>query len=296
MSQLAEQSRSLETALADFLRALHGKNRSIATIRAYRTDVLQFIIWLHENNLVISNPKQVDKMDITEYLATLAARKVSGTSRARKVAAIREYFRYCEEHGLITRSPATTIEVPKREQKARTYLQPSEYTKMLSLAGSNVRDYAILQVFLQTGVRVSELCNLRLDDVNFEGRALLVRAGKGGGAREIELEKKVLHALKNYLAARPRILDDHLFLNRDGEPLGERGVRKLVVKYVNAAQITKKASCHSLRHTFATYKAQRGVSSFRLKEWLGHRNLNTTEIYVHLGKVNAHKEMETTSL
>ncbi len=86
----------LEPALAACLRSLAGKNRSAATIRAYRTDVLQFIIWLHENNLVVITPGQVAKIDITEYLAVLADRRVSGTSRARKVAAIREYFRFCE--------------------------------------------------------------------------------------------------------------------------------------------------------------------------------------------------------
>jgi len=115
-------------------------------------------------------------------------------------------------------------------------------------------------------------------------------------ARGVDLEKKGIVALKTYLAARPEVLDDHLFLNRDGEPLGERGVRKLVVKYRTKAGITKKASCHSLRHTFATYKAENGVSPFQLQQWLGHASLNTTQIYVHLGRQNAKKVMEATSL
>jgi site-specific recombinase XerD len=85
-------------------------------------------------------------------------------------------------------------------------------------------------------------------------------------------------------------------LNYKGEPISERGVRKLVVKYTKAAGITKKVSCHTLRHTFATYKAERGVSPFQLQQWLGHANLNTTQIYVHLGKQNAKKIMEQTSL
>lgn len=167
---------------------------------------------------------------------------------------------------------------------------------MLSLAGGNPRDYAILQVFLQTGVRVSELCNLKTCDVDLEGRSLKVTVGKGMAAREIELEKKGVLAVKSYLAVRPQSLDDHLFLNRDGEPIGERGVRKLVVKYRTRAGITKKASCHSLRHTFATFKAEKGVSPFQLQQWLGHANLNTTQIYVHMSRQNARKVMEATSL
>ncbi len=296
MSRHTEQLTTLETALEDFTRALEGKNRSAATIRAYRTDVLQFIIWLHENNLVVTTPGQVAKIDITEYLAVLADRRVSGTSRARKVAAIREYFRFCEEHGVVEKSPAATIAIPKKEKKSRNFLQPVEYTKMLSLAAVNVRDFAILQVFLQTGVRVSELVALTVDDVDLAGRVLHVRVGKGMVARSIELEKKAVQAVKNYLAVRPPVADDALFLNRDNAPFSERGVRKLVVKYLKAAGITKKASCHSLRHTFATYKAERGVSPYQLRDWLGHASLETTQIYVHMGRQNARRSMEQTSL
>ena len=153
----------------------------------------------------------------------------------------------------------------------------------------------MLQVFLQTGIRVSELANLTLADVDLTKPAITVR-GKGNAERAIELEKRGVQALKNYLAVRPESLADILFLNYKGEPISERGIRKLVVKYRKNAGITKRASCHSLRHTFATYKAEKGVSPFQLQQWLGHANLNTTQIYVHLGKQNAKKIMEQTSL
>jgi site-specific recombinase XerD len=175
------------------------------------------------------------------------------------------------------------------------FLRADEYTKMLSLAGVNPRDYAILQVFLQTGIRVSELAHLTLEDVDLIKPAIQVR-GKGSIEREIALEKRGLLALKNYLAVRPESLSSVLFLNYKGEPISERGIRKLVVKYRKNAGITKRASCHSLRHTFATYKAEKGVSPFQLQQWLGHANLNTTQIYVHLGKQNAKKIMDQTSL
>lgn len=287
---------TLEKALEDFLRAMEGKNRSEATIRAYRTDALQFIIWLRQNDLTITNPAHVGKIDITEYLAFLAERRVSGVSRARKVAALREYFKYCLDHEIIQKSPAATIPVPKKEKPSRTYLVPGEYNKMLSLAALSVRDFAILQVFLQTGVRVSELVALKVDDIDFAQRTLIVRAGKGMVSRTIELEKKAIQAIKNYLDRRPRTTFEELFLNRDNAPFSERGIRKLVVKYRLTAGITKKASCHSLRHTFATYKATRGVSAYQLQEWLGHARLDTTQIYVHLAKHDGRKAMEATSL
>jgi integrase/recombinase XerC len=286
---------TLEKGLATFLNTLSGKNRSAATIRAYATDIQQFIAFLHTNNVSIKNPEEVQKIDVMEYLTALAKRELTGIARARKMSAIREYFRFLEGVGLISKSPTIGIETPKREKNGRQVLRPDEYTKMLSLAGANPRDYAVLQVFLQTGIRVSELANLRIGDIDFIKPAITVR-GKGSVEREIALEKKGIHALKSYLAIRPESISTRVFLNYQGEPISERGIRKLVVKYRKEAGITKKASCHTLRHTFATYKAEKGVSAYQLQQWLGHANLNTTQIYVHLGKQNAKKIMQETSL
>jgi len=286
---------TLEKGLATFLNALSGKNRSAATIRAYATDISQFISFLHANNVSIHTPAEVEKIDVVEYLSALAKRELTGIARARKMSAIREYFRFLEGIGVIAKSPTTGIETPKREKNGRQVLRSDEYTKMLSLAGANPRDYAILQVFLQTGVRVSELANLTRDDIDFVKPSITVR-GKGMKEREIFLEKKGVHALKSYLGVRGEHFTKRVFLNYQGEPISERGIRKLVVKYRKEAGITKKASCHTLRHTFATYKAEKGVSAFQLQQWLGHANLNTTQIYVHLGKQNARKIMQDTSL
>jgi site-specific recombinase XerD len=286
---------SLEKGLAAFVDGLAGKNRSRATLRAYKADVLQFITFLTETDVTKMTPADVSKLDCLEYLSFLAKKGLTGVAMARKLAAIREYFRFLEGVGVIAKSPTVGIETPKREKHTRAYLRPDEYTKMLSLAGASPRDYAILQTFLQTGIRVSELAHLTIDDVDFLKPAITVR-GKGGVEREIALEKRGMQALKNYLAVRGDSLSERLFLNYQGEPISERGIRKLVVKYRKAAGISKKASCHTLRHTFATYKAEKGVSPFQLQQWLGHANLNTTQIYVHLGKQNAKKIMEQTSL
>jgi site-specific recombinase XerD len=286
---------TLEKGIALFLDSLSGKNRSQATIRAYQTDLSQFLTFLHATNVLIASPQDVQKVDVLEYFSHLAKQALTGVARARKLSAIREYFRFIEGLGLIPKSPTIGVETPKREKNTRQFLRSDEYTKMLSLAGANPRDYAILQVFLQTGIRVSELAHLTINDVDFHKPSLIV-AGKGKVSREIALEKKGMQALKSYLSVRPESFSARLFLNYKGEPISERGVRKLVVKYTKAAGITKKASCHTLRHTFATYKAEKGVSPFQLQQWLGHANLNTTQIYVHLGKQNAKKIMEQTSL
>jgi site-specific recombinase XerD len=208
---------TLEKGLATFLNVLTGKNRSAATIRAYSTDIAQFISFLHANNVSIHIPAEVEKIDVMEYLSSLAKRELTGIARARKMSAIREYFRFLEGVGLINKSPTTGIETPKREKNSRQYLRSDEYTKMLSLAGANPRDYAILQVFLQTGIRVSELANLRNADIDFIKPSITVR-GKGRVEREIALEKKGVHALKSYLAIRPDSISTRVFLNYQGEP------------------------------------------------------------------------------
>jgi len=287
---------TLEKGLATFINALSGKNRSAATIRAYQTDISQFISFLHATNVSIETPADVEKIDVVEYLSSLAKRELTGLARARKMSAIREYFRFLEGIGVIAKSPTTGIETPKREKNGRQVLRSDEYTKMLSLAGANPRDYAILQVFLQTGIRVSELANLKIKDIDFIKPSITVR-GKGKQEREIALEKKGVHALRSYLIVRGvDSTSERVFLNYQGEPISERGIRKLVVKYRKDAGITKKASCHTLRHTFATCKAEKGVSAFQLQQWLGHANLNTTQIYIHLGKQNARKIMQDTSI
>lgn len=299
MEQDAHRVRPLGEPFTDAIQAFVGvlvaRNRSEATIRAYSADLRQFFHFVTEVNVAATEPARVERVDVIEYLSALGANGISGMSRARKLAAIREFYRSLQEDGTLDRSPADGVRTPRKERNVRTYLTPEEYSRMLSLAGANPRDYALLQTFLQTGVRVSELCALATDDVDFPRQTLRVH-GKGLVEREIELERKGLAALRNWLNVRPGSTSDRLFLNRDGDPISDRGVRKLVAKYRGLAGITRRASCHSFRHTFATHKAEHGVSPFQLQRWLGHASLATTQIYVHLGRQRAKKLMEATSL
>ena len=265
-----ENRPTIDESMTAYLRTLAGANKSAATITAYRTHLSQFAHFLTETNCTISAPADIRRGDIAEYLSHLAEQEMSGTTRARKLAAIREFFRYLESEGVVNANPTVGVATPKKERGGRTALRTDEYTKLLSLAGANPRDYAILQVFLQTGIRVSELCDLTREDIDFERRQLRIASGKGMKTRTIELEKKGIQAIRSYFAVRPDSLSNALFLN-----------------YL---------SPHSLRHTFATYKAERGVSPYVLREWLGHARLDTTQIYVHMAKENTKKAMEATSL
>ncbi|MDP9469475.1 MAG: tyrosine-type recombinase/integrase [Chloroflexota bacterium] len=283
-------------AIERFLRTQEGRNRSPQTLRAYRSDLTQLVAWLRADNPLLTDPADVTGDDLNAFLADLGRRGLSGVSRARKLAAIREFYRFLKLSGTVVESPVEGLNTPKREKRGRSYLTPEEYNRLLVAAGGHPRDFCILTLFLQTGIRISELCALRLDDIDLAASTLHVRVGKGMASRTIELEKKALRSLKTWLSLREASPYDHLFLNRDGEPLKEWGVRDLLEKYRTQAGITKKVTPHSLRHTFASAKAQSGVSPFQLKEWLGHARLDTTSIYVHMARQNAKKVMDATSL
>jgi integrase/recombinase XerD len=289
------QTLTLDQALTDFLTSLRARNTSILTEQAYSTDIRQFIAWQAETSVVGQTITSVTKTDVIEYLSYLADLGRSGVTRARKLASLREFFRYLYEQELIPASPAATVAIPKKERKAQTYLRPEEYAKLLSVAGSHPRDFAILQLFLQTGIRVSELVHLTLADVDLANKVIKV-AGKGSKERTIPLEKKAVLALKNYLSVRGQSLDQHYFLNYTGTGLSRRGAEKIIEKYRRLSGITKRFSCHSLRHTFGSYKAEQGVSAFQLKEWMGHSSIAVTQLYVHLSKESARRAMEQTSL
>lgn len=289
------QTITLDQALTDFLTSLRARNASVLTQEAYQTDIRQFISWQAETSVVGQTITSVTKTDMIEYLSYLASLGRSGVTRARKLASLREFFAFLHERELIPSSPAASVAIPKKERKTQTYLRPEEYARLLSTAGSHPRDFAILQLFLQTGIRVSELVQLTLTDVDLVNKVIKV-SGKGSKERTIPLEKKAVLALKNYLSVRPQSLDQHFFLNYTGTGLSRRGAEKIIEKYRRLSGITKRFSCHSLRHTFGSYKAEQGVSPFQLKEWMGHSSISVTQHYVHMSKESARRAMEQTSL
>ncbi len=282
--------------LEGFLRSLDGRNCSPHTLHAYATDLAQFLTWLSGTFAPGILPEEVQRADVEDYLFALARAGLTGRTRARKLAVIRQFFRYLKSHGAIDASPADEVDIPKKELRQQVWLHADEYSEMIKQAAGKPRDYCILQAFLQTGVRISELCELRLTDLDLATKTLHVRQGKGLVARAIPLEKKLLTALKTWLELRPDVEDDHLFLNRYGAPIGVRGVRKLITGYRLAAGITKQATPHSFRRTFADHKARGGVPLPDLMDWMGHKKLATTQGYINPNGVNKRKLMEATSL
>jgi len=284
---------TLVSALDQFTREL---DKSPLTIQAYRADIRQFIAWLSENDYTVTAADRVMRYHIIDFLKYLANEKGhSGATRARKLVSLQVYFSFLVKAGVIPHSPAVNIDRPRKEQKTKHFLRTEEYSRVLAEAAGDPRDYCILQVFLQTGIRVSELIALQLSDFDREQKELTIH-GKGSRERVIPLEKKALQALKLYLDLRPESLDTHVFLNNKGGGFSIRGVRKMVDKYMKKAGIDKQISYHGLRRTCLTNKAARNMNAFAIQKLAGHSRMETTKIYVMLGTEDLRPLMEATSL
>ena len=206
---------ALTATLTCYLNSLQARNMSRHTITAYRTDVTQFFTWLTENDVTVTTPQHISRSHLIDYLTHLAHQGRSGVTRARKLAAIRAYCTFLVDEHRLPASPAATITMSKKERKSRVFLRVDEYMRLLHAAAGQSRDYAILQLFLQTGLRVEELTRLLLTDVDLEGHTMLIH-GKGNTQRTVSLEKKATQAICAHLADRPRSVDQHLFLNYPG--------------------------------------------------------------------------------
>src|SRR6266566_1643777 len=286
---------ALTTTLTRYQNSLKARNTSEHTITAYRTDVTQFFTWLAQNDITVTTPQHISRSHIIDYLSHLAHQGCSGVTRARKLAAIRAYCTFMVDEHRLPASPAATIAMLKKERKSRVFLRVDEYMRLLHAAAGHSRDYAILQLFLQTGIAVEELTRLLLTDVDLDGHTLLIHS-KGNTHRTVSLEKKATQALRAYLADRLQSVDEHLFLNYQGTGLSVRGVMDIVQKYCNLAGISKKCSCHSLRQTYARYKAAKGFTPRQIQALLGHEQVETSLIHIHPATTDARKLMEQTNL
>jgi integrase/recombinase XerC len=286
-------------SLQIFLRALQGQNFSPKTLRAYGDDLAQFLAFVEKNRVDWDSPVRFSRADIEGFMQFLASQRRTGVTRVRKLAAIRKFFTFLEENKILSANPANAVKGARREEKEPNILYKEQYKALLYEASDNIRDYAIIQTFLQTGIRLSELVNLRVDEVDFEHRILTVRQGKGKKDRQIPLVDEAVKALRNYLRYRNTelILDDEVFfLAKNGTSMNVSTVKYLVAKYVKQAGIRKKVSVHTLRHTFGAHKADKHMSLATLQELMGHKKKETTLKYIHLAKTNLRSEMVETAL
>lgn len=287
----------MKTEIGDFLDYLTWeKNVSTNTVVAYRDDLESFIAFLSSDYLSISREMldltTIDRLAIRAFLAAMQRRKLSRATVARRLSALRSFFRFLVREGIVTANPARTVMTPKKEKRLPAVLQPAEVTSLLEQPDTSTplgaRDQAFLELLYASGLRISELAGIDLDDIELRARLVKVR-GKGRKERIVPFGKKAEEAVRTWLGERPKLVhvqgdeDEHpLFVNYRGGRLSVRSIRRLFEGYVRDASLRTGVSPHTLRHSFATHLLNAGADLRGIQELLGHASLSTTQKYTHL--------------
>ena len=305
--------------LKRFLQFLRlNRNASPHTVRAYESDLSQFIAHAAAGAGIKRSeltPAQLDRSAIRRFLGELHALGQTRASAARKLAAVRTFLRYLRREGIIEDDPGALVATPKRDIRMPAHLSEQEIVALIAAAPDTTplgrRDRAILELFYASGLRLSELVGLDLDDVNLSGRMSRVR-GKGGKERLVPFNTSAAKAIRAYLNDREALVREGrdrqdgqdgqgrravgpalvpspssrqrhaLFVNYRGGRLTVRSVDRLVRRYVAATSARMGISPHALRHSFATHLLQRGADLRAIQELLGHAQLSTTQRYTHV--------------
>src|SRR5436305_2912303 len=174
-----QQKKTTTESIEIYKETLKGKNFSLLSIKAYLGNLQQFLEWLKKRRVDWDIPYRIQRIDIVEFINFLATQKTTAVTRKRKLASIRSFLKFCKDNQIIFGNPADTIEGPIREERDPVVLLKTEYKALLQVAGESKRDFAIVMLFLQSGLRVSELVNLKIQDVDFTSHEITVRQGKG---------------------------------------------------------------------------------------------------------------------
>lgn len=261
------------------------RNASVHTVEAYSRDLDQFAGFIRQEIAPEMKIEQLTHLHIRRYLASLH-KELTKSSAGRKLAAIRSLFRFLMRRGMIDKNPAELVSTPKREKKLPYHLNIDEVTTLVEAPKAPeelpARDRAILETLYSSGLRVSELTGLNVGGVDLHGGTVRV-FGKGGKERLVPLGSKAIQSLKEYLQMRgdPGMALP-LFVNSRGGRLTRRSVARVVERYMIHLETMKKASPHTLRHTFATHLLEGGADLRAIQEMLGHSSLSTTQKYTHV--------------
>lgn len=233
---------------------------------------------------------EVTSDDITAFLKEQKKNEISGRSLARAVAALRQFYRYLSEDNQIQTNPAEKIQTPEVSRTLPDYLTVEEIEELFGSINEDdpfeMRDKAIFELLYSSGLRISEACNLRLEDVDLDNHFLTIR-GKGGRERLVPFGEQALEVLRKYLEkARDQILKDrfseYLFISKKGEFLNRKSVWRLLKKYISRTGIKKSVTPHTFRHSFATHLIENNADLRSVQELLGHIDISTTQIYTHM--------------
>ncbi|MDI6861640.1 MAG: tyrosine recombinase XerC [Caldisericia bacterium] len=267
------------------------KNSSKHTLRAYKRDLLDFYEFVKKNNF---DYKTISRNSLRSFLIELKEKGLDKKSISRKISSIRSFYKFLLKDGVIDKNPLITLELPKVDKKLPTFLTEEEVMKLLNSPNDKTllgfRDKLILTFLYSTGMRVSEIISLKLSQLDLDKGEVII-TGKGKKERVIFITQELKEMINEYLKRRKKN-SNVLFINRNGMPLTDKGIRLIVEKYAKKVVPYKKVTPHTLRHTFATHLLTNGADLRVVQELLGHSKLSTTQIYTHLTKENLKKIYE----
>jgi len=279
----------LLTMFIDFLAIERGLAKN--TLSAYRSDLKEFFDFIKEKNIQI---EELKKEEILAYIVNLKQKKRANSTISRQLAAIKAFFKFLQQEGIVIINPTSDLEGPKKQKRLPQVLSIDEIEKILEKPKNNnplgIRDKAMLETLYGAGMRVSELINLDVNSINTDlGYVRCV--GKGSKERIIPIGNQAILSLNAYLkGARNKLLKNPkeyaLFLNQHGRRLTRQGFWKILKNYAQQAGIKKEITPHVLRHSFATHLLENGADLRSVQEMLGHVDVTTTQIYTHLNTNN----------
>ena len=270
------------------------KNYSDYTITNYSIDIEEFYVFLKKEN--ITRLQDVDYKMLRKYLNYMTENKYSNKTISRKLSSLRTFFKYLVKKEIINNNPMILISNPKEEKKLPKYLNYGEIEKILEIPNKEttlgLRNACILEILYSTGIRVSELVNLKISDIDFYNKKIRV-LGKGNKERIVLFGNRCEHLLERYIKESRVVLNkkkiEYLFLNNLGQNISVRSIENIIDKIEKEACLKFSISPHVFRHTFATHLLDNGADLNSVKELLGHENLNTTAIYTHVSNERLRK-------
>ena len=265
------------------------RNYSYHTIRSYKNDLKNFSEFLDKYDCKL-NIVNIDRSAIQFYIQSISKKKITGKTLQRKVSTIKSLYRFLSDREIIDYNISELIELPKADKKLPNLLSQKEIDKLMQLPDLNtvvgLRDKSILEILYSTGLRISELISIKLDDINIDNKVIKV-FGKGSKERYVLLGKEALNSLSDYLNNIDTKSENSIFLypavngNID-KHISQRTMFNIIKKYLIMISNNEKLSPHSLRHSFATHLLDNGADLLAVKDLLGHEDLSSTQIYTHV--------------
>lgn len=270
----------IKSLLPKFIDSLSEKRRSPATILAYRSDLTQLVDFLIKRERVL--PEQVRPDDLDAFRDTLLNDKYTPKSVSRKLNAVKTFFRYMISENVISTDVSASVAHPKIEGTLPKFLSPMEYRALRDVTRSDVRIAAIIELILQTGLRISEVASLKTENV--KDGSMKIEAYVTQPERNVPLNKPANDILNSYLAIRPKVESPYVFISKNGKPLAVRNIRASIARYIQRAELPN-YSVNDLRTTFIVENLKAGVDIVLLSQVSGHKRLSTTERYLELAEI-----------